>query len=324
MIRRTLGSLATVAALSVGCGDAAPRPHPPIADAPEAPVADAPRTPSPAPPGPAPDAATAAPWIDPRGTSIVGFGLLRLVPGAAGPATFRLRYREIPDGYAAAATGAVNLQLFVLPADAFAATDRAYADRFLAFVRTEDDAATADDGSLRLETTVTASAERTVIVAYGPWTAPDAGRPAGDEPTFRIDVTSDDGAFEWIESEAGELITTNWTSRPGVERGGPVRDPLTGADTYVEVRPMIVYDGRSVRGADEPPAAPSSVAPGTPTPEMLRDEAARLEASGDVALAADRRERAADLEAHFARADGRLVVTPALAEKFRRVPIRWR
>ncbi|MCE9636196.1 MAG: hypothetical protein K8T90_10885 [Planctomycetes bacterium] len=333
MIRRALGIAILVAVPSSGCGERAS--DAPVsaagasaspADVPASPVPSAISGPSREGPDGSPSARTTpgGPWIDTRGTSIVGFGLLRLVPGAAGASTFRLRYREVPDGYATAATGTANLQLFVLPADAFAAADRAYADAFLAFVRTEDDATTADDGSLRLETTVTSASERTVIVAYGPWTAPDAGRPAGDEPTFRIDVTSADGAFEWIESEAGELITTNWTNRPGVARGGPVHDPVTAADAWIEVRPMILYDGRMVRGADEPPAVASLLAPGTPTPAALRDEAERLAAAGDTALAADRRERAADLDAHLARADGRLVVTPALAEKFRRVPIRWR
>jgi hypothetical protein len=271
--------------------------------------------PAPAAPATASGEGDAAPWLDVRGTSIVGFGILRLVPGPAGPATFRIRYREVPDGYAT--TG--DLQLFVLPGDAFAAKDRAYAGEFLAFARTADRTPTDATGALSLETTVTASRERTVLVAYGPWTAPDAGRPAGDVPTFSLDVTSDDGAFEWVESEAGELITTNWSNRPGVARGEPVADPLRpSAQLHLEVRPMILYDGRLVRAADEPVACDLAAA------RALREEADALERAGDGDLATDRRERAADLEACDARADRRLVLTPALAEKFRRVPIRWR
>jgi hypothetical protein len=87
---------------------------------------------------------------------------------------------------------------------------------------------------------------------------------------------------------------------------------------------MILYDGRMVRAADEPPAAAESLAPGTPSPAALRADAERHERDGRAAEAADLRERAADLESHLARADHRLVLTPVLAEKFRRVPIRWR
>ncbi len=63
---------------------------------------------------------------------------------------------------------------------------------------------------------------------------------------------------------------------------------------------------------------------GVPTPKALRASAEQLEAAGATDLAADRRERAADLEALARRRDRRIVMTPELAEKFRRVPIRWR
>ena len=254
-------------------------------------------------------------WVDPRGTSIVGFGILRLVPPPGGDATFRIRYREVPDGYAA--TG--NLQLFVLPGDAFAGKDRAYAHEFLAFARTDDDAKTDDDGALKLEATVSSTKETTVLVCYGPWTAPDAGRPAGDVPTFSIDVSSDAGSHEWVESEAGEMITTNWTNRPEVERGRPLSVDDGKRRIFIEVRPMILYDARLVRAADEDAASPDAGAAAA-----LRAEADRLAKDGHPELATDRRERAEDLEARIARADHRLVLTPSLAEKFRRVPIRWR
>jgi hypothetical protein len=314
---------AVLAAFLAACGEglsSPPRPEDP-ARAPQA-AAKPENAPQPA-PAPAADNAPASsrPWLEVRGTSIVGFGLLRVVPPDGRAATFRVRYRETPDGYAT--TG--NLQVFVLPGDAFAVRDRAFAGEFLAFARTADEAETGDDGALRVETSFTADRERTVLVAYGPWTAPDAGRPAGDAPVFAIDIASEDGGtFEWVESEAGELITTNWTNRPGVARGASLRDPLGGGDLWIEVRPMILYDGRMVRAADEPPAAAESLAPGTPSPAALRADAERHERDGRAAVAADLRERAADLESHLARADHRLVLTPVLAEKFRRVPIRWR
>lgn len=265
-------------------------------------------------------AADAGPWISWSGTSIVGMGILRVVPAPGGPATFRIRYHEFPDGYATKG----NLQLFVLPGDAFATDDRAHAGDFLAFARTADEQATDDDGALRLEVSFEAERERTLLVGYGPWTAPDAGRPAGDVPTFSLTVTSDRGEHEWLESEAGEFITTNFSLRREVARGTPFRDPLAApgapnGDLYIEIRPMILYDARLVRASNEAPDAPAG-----PSPAALRAEAESLEKAGRAALAADRRERAADLEAAAARADRRIVMTPTLAEKFRRVPIRWR
>lgn len=321
---RRAASVSLVLALSA-CGPGAPAPVAPVA--PTAPVRDGtPAAPVPAhDPGTANPAAAAAaaapsrPWVDFTGTSIVGLGILRVVPKGEGPATFRIRYHEFPDGYSA--TG--NLQLFVLPGDAFAKKDRAYASEFLAFARTADEAATGADGALRLEAEFGVERETTVLVGYGPWTAPDAGRPAGDRPTFGLHVSSADGAFEWIESEAGELITTNWTNRPGVARGDPCPDPVTDGRarvrTWIEVRPMILYDARLARADGEPPLPFEG-----PSPADLRAEADRLEREGKASLARDRRERAEDLDAAARRDDRRIVLTPELAKTFRRIPIRWR
>lgn len=243
-------------------------------------------------------------WIDPSGDSIVSFGLLRVVPPAGG-GSFRVRYTENPTEYAAGD----QYQLFVLPGDAYAAKESAYGGEFLAFTRTEPGEA---DGTADLTVTFRAAAETTVIVAYGPWTAPDAGRPPGDRPTFSLAVSALDekGAFEWVESEMGELITTNWTNRPEVARGVPVRDAVADADLFVEVRPMILYDGRFVRAAGEPP--------------VVRPVGADSPAGGSPRDEADREEQMADLLAAQRRADPRIVMTRNLAEKFRRVPIRWR
>ena len=285
------------------CGESAPPRH-----APAPPPAAAPAA------APAPRAAAPRPWLDPRGTSIVGFGILRVVPEAGRSARVTIRYRETPDGYATKG----NLQLFVLPTEPFERSGRAYAGDFLGFGRTEDEAAVDATGALRVETTFDAGAdERRLLVCYGPWTAPDAGRPAGDVPTFSLDVAAGNAAWEWVESEAGEMITTNWSNRPEVVRGAPCRDPLTGEDLWIEVRPMILYDGRLVRAAGEP-------ADRDPVTDSVLAEAARFEAEGRGDLAADARDRAADAAANAARADRRLVLPPDLAEKFRRVPIRWR
>jgi hypothetical protein len=239
------------------------------------------------------------PWIDADGTSIVGFGLLRLVPAPGKTSRFDLRYQEKRGDYG----GGVGeeYQLFVLPGEAFAKKPYAYADEFLAFTRTYG---SLGSGAYVLRTSVSVASETTVLVCYGPWTAPDAGRPSGDRPVFRLEVTSNDGAHEWLESEAGELITTNWTNRPGVKRGGPYpRD-----NVWVEVRPMILYDGRMVRAAGEPPLS------------AQRADFAQASASSGP----DARDQDADAQAAAARADRRVVMTPELAEKFRRVPIRWR
>jgi hypothetical protein len=223
-----------------------------------------------------------------------------------GGATFTIHYTETPTEY----LDSDQYQLFVLPGDAFAKQDHAWAGEFLAFERTHFDDT---DGTANLIADFRVKSETTVIVAYGPRTAPDAGRPAGDVPTFRLEVTSDGGAFEWVESEMGELLTTNWTNRPDVKRGKPFRegDHLSGGDVYLEVRPMILYDGRMVRTLDEYLLAGSLVA--------LDHKMALQGTEGvdDYEVGEDRRDART-------RADRRITMTRALAEKFRRVPIRWR
>jgi hypothetical protein len=286
-VRPALFTLLALAACGPVCADPAPpQDAPPTAPAPAAKPHDDLRVGS-------------RPWIDADGTSIVGFGLLRLVPAPGKTSRFDIRYQEKRGDYG----GGVGeeYQLFVLPGDAFAKKPYAYADEFLTFTRTYGSLGT---GAYVLRTSVNVAAETTVLVCYGPWTAPDAGRPSGDRPVFRLEVTSKDGAYEWLESEAGELITTNWTNRPGVKRGGPYpRD-----NVWVEVRPMILYDGRMVRAADEPlPPSHRVVFVGAPG-----------ESEQDV------REEDADVLAASSRADRRVVMTRELAEKFRRVPIRWR
>ena len=293
---RALGralSRACAAAILAGCGPAS---EPQLAGRLSERPASTERSPEP----------KARAWLDPGGTSIVGFGLLRVVPASGGSA-FTVRYRETPRDYGAGTA----YQLFVLPGDVFAESENVFAQQFLAFTRSVAGSTAMYELSIEFR----AERETTVLVAYGPWTAPDTGRPPGDEPTFTLDVEPASGArFEWIESEAGELITTDWTGRPGVTRGEPVTDPVTSQPVWLEVRPLILYDARLVRAADEP----ADVA-GPPRPETP----AAADASTSLA-ALDLAERTADLAAAAARRDRRIVMTRGLAEKLRRVPIRWR
>ena len=240
-------------------------------------------------------------WIDPTGDSIVGFGLLRVVPPAGG-GSFRIHYREKPTEY----SSGDQYQLFVVPGDAYAEKTSVYANEFLAFTRTDPASA---DGYADLTVTFHAAAETTVLVAYGPWTAPDAGRPPGDRPTFTLEVTpvEEKGAFEWVESEMGELITTNWTNRPEVKRGAPVHDPVADADLFVEVRPMILYDGRMVRDGSQD--------------ALRRDNGPLVKVTFPND---DARDEWLDAGAIHERKDHRIPMTTELTEKFRRVPIRWR
>lgn len=346
--RRRFGgpSLGLLIALAAACGPTPPddrsEPTPAVSDATDDEPATAEPTvskPSDEDPGDASAAVSDAagtdlPWIDTRGTSLLGFGLLRLVPPPGG-ATYRIDYEEEAHTYSTAS----DLQLFVLPFDSFAHSDMVYADSFLTFTRTDPGDAPPEvaggsssgyysqeghsDDRLHCDVEFTVAEETVVIVAYGPWTGPDTGRPADDEPVFDLQVGSDDprAAHAWIESEAGELITTNWTNRPEVARGGPCHDPITDGPLWIEVRPLILYDGRLARSVEEEPTVDLGT---TPEIERLLAEADELEAAGETALALDRRERAADLRAIAGRRDTRLVLTPTLTERFRRVPIRWR
>ncbi len=302
--------VALVGVTAGACGDSA--------DTPPAPAAP-PATPAPQ-EGSAGDSPDEAPWIDFQGTTTLGFGILRLVPPPGGSATFEIRYRDTPDGYAMSD----NAQLLVLPGDAFAATEMAYADDFLAFTRTPPPVKGAGYASeLKLDVSVTVTAETTVIVGYGPWTGADVGRPSGDDHTFDLHVVGDEplAEHEWVESEAGELITMNWTQRPGLARGGSIEDPITTRPVWLEVRPLILYDARLARSSDEPAAT----LPGSgPSPAALDQEAELHVAAGRDDRARDAQERAADLRAELERRDRRIVLTPGLTERFRRVPIRWR
>lgn len=283
-------------------------------------------------------------WLSIQGTSIVGFGMLRLSPPEGGTGRFRIAYQDSPDGYGVTD----NAQMFILPGDAFAQRPMAYGHDILAFAYEPGDAPdtppsarAADYGyasdapfapTLRLSVELDVDEEATFLVAYGPWTDPDTGRPPGDRHTLQLTVTpvangNGAGNYRWIESEAGELITSNWSHRPMLARGQPIPAAVCqsrSADQprlYLEIRPLILYDARLARAADEPPDLGLT---GLPTPEELRKQANAFDAAGKHVLATGCRDRAIDLEAIAKRRDHHLVLTPELAEKFRRVPIRWR
>jgi hypothetical protein len=321
---------------ATACGRVPGEPEAAAATAPRAPTSRTPEraaVPTPA-PSSAPDDQRVGgrPWIDPTGTAIVGFGILRIVPDAGKRAVLSLRYTEKPsappvsetppsfagpfgvlrfhagpdksdryDQKPSHSTVGEDFQLFVLPGDAFANKSSAYADELLAYSRTLGTASGNADFSRRgISAQVEVDQETTVLVCAGPLTTTagsDVGRPAGDEPmAVRTDVIRvKDGCYEWIEPEAGELFVTNWTNRPQVKRGGPyVKD-----EVWLEVRPMVLYDGRLVRASDEPCAVPGD--PPCEDPERLADQ-----------------------KANARRWDRRIVMTRELAERFRRVPTRWR
>jgi hypothetical protein len=201
-------------------------------------------------PGPAPEAGdtpSGSRWIDNAGTTTLGFGVLRVAPPAgAAAARFRVRFTDFGDGYASNATSAV---VVVLPGDAFARSEGAFADCWRAFARAEQPA----DAGRPLEAAAEFRAEGdgTFVVAYGPWEGPDVGRPPSDRHTFTLAVEPlDGGAYRWVDSEAGEMVTTSWTNRPGVARGGPATDPLIGRQVWIESRVLVLYDAKVARPAD--------------------------------------------------------------------------
>lgn len=265
------------------------------------------------PPAPSPTRAAERAWLDEAGTALLGFGILRAAPttpGAAGTITFR--YEETPTDYARFTA----VQVMVLPGDAFAASGKAFADRALAWGRSET-------GSYAAEATVTVSAPAILLVAYGPNTGVDTARPLGTERTVALAVR-DDGrvARAWVDPSAGELTVKAWTARPEVERGGPTKDPVTGRSHWFEVRPELVYDRERLRAPGDPELP--AVAAARREADSLRSRARDLRAAGRADAAADLEREAADLDATMASLDARVPVPAPLAERLRRLPFRWR
>lgn len=280
-------------------------------------AADAPDTAAPGGAAPstrvAPSRAAEARWLDESGTALLGFGVLRVAPAVPGtPGEVVLRYEETPTDYAAFDA----VQLLVLPSDAFATTGRAFADRALAWGRSAR-------GAYVATARVPVTAPAVWLVAFGPFTGVDTSRPLGTARTYALEVSDGGGvARAWVDPTAGELTVKAWTSHPEIERGGPVKDPQTGADRWFEVRPELVYAAGRLAAPGDP--EPPQLAAARREADTLRSRARDLRAKGTHDAAADLEREADDLVATFATLDDRVPVPAPLAERLRRLPFRWR
>jgi hypothetical protein len=239
-------------------------------------------------------------------------GLLRVAPSRPGAAgSLRVRYEEKPGDYAEFD----SVQLMVLPGDAFAAEGRCFADRSLAFGRS------AGAGSYEATVEVAVSAPALWIVGYGPYFGPDTGRPLSLTRTFSLEVKdAKDATWRWVDEQAGELNVKGWTRRPEIRRGAPAR--ASGEEQWFEVRPLVVYDRERVKGPGDAETAATLA---------VRKEAASLLAraraladAGQADAAKDLEGEARDLLENADASDDRLPVPAATAERFRRLPFRWK
>lgn len=262
---------------------------------------------------PSPTHAAERAWLEDAGTAVLGFGLLRVAPARTGtPGTLSLRYEEKPTDYAAFDA----VQLMVLPTDAFASDGRAFADRTLAFSRSEG-------GSYGVEVTLAIKAPALLLVGYGPFVGPDTGRPLTLARAYTLEVTKADGVSRsWVDAEAGELQVKGWTNRPEVQRGGPVLDPVTKRDHWFEVHPEILYDRDRLKAPDDPETAETLAH--RREADTLRSRAKELAASGKTDAATDLVREADDLLANLLASDDRVPVPAALAARMRRLPFRWK
>lgn len=267
----------------------------------------------PAPPAPGTSRAAEKAWLDDSGTAVLGFGLLRVAPSSAGGAgTIRLRYEEKPGDYAAFD----SVQLVVFDAGALAKDGRAFADATLAFSRSAS-------GTYEAEVEVAVKAPALWVVGYGPFTGPDTGRPLTLARAYSLDVTkAEHVSRRFVDAEAGELQIKAWTHRPEVVRGGPVRDPVTGADHWFEVRLEIVYDADRLRSPDDP-QTPETLAKQREA-DTLRSRAKELATAGKADAAADLEREADDVLANARASDDRIPVPASLAARLRRLPFRWK
>jgi hypothetical protein len=262
-----------------------------------------------APPAAAPSASD---WLADAGTAVLGLGLLRVAPSTpAAAGSVRVRYRETPTDYAAFD----SIQLMVLPGGAFAEDGRCFADRALAFGK----GAAGAPFEVVVEVPVTAPA--LWIVGYGPFFGPDTGRPLSLTRALSLEVKDAKGAtWRWVDERAGELNAKGWTNRPEVRRGGPVR--VEGQDHWFEVRPLVVYDRERVRAPGDPETAATLAV--RREAASLSERAKALGEQGKADAARDLEAEAADLLANVDASDDRLPVPAATAERFRRLPFRWK
>lgn len=267
----------------------------------------------PASPAPGTSRAAEKAWLDDSGTAVLGFGLLRVAPSSAGgTGTIRLRYEEKPGDYAAFD----SVQLVVFDADALAKDGRAFADATLAFSRSAS-------GTYEAEVEVAVKAPALWVVGYGPFTGPDTGRPLTLARAYSLEVTrAEHASRRFVDAEAGELQIKAWTHRPEVVRGGPVRDPVTAADHWFEVRLEIVYDADRLRAPDDP-QTPETLAKQREA-DTLRSRAKELAAAGKADAAADLEREADDVLTNARASDDRIPVPAPLAARLRRLPFRWK
>jgi hypothetical protein len=260
----------------------------------------------------APAAASASLLSDP-GTAVLGLGLLRVSPATAGvPGELRLRYEERPSDYLAFDA----VQLAVWPAEAFRAEGRAFADAALAFARSKR-------GDYETFATVRVDAPALLVVGYGPFEGPDAGRPLTLARTVSLEVKEALGTnWRWVDAEAGELNVKGWTSHPTVRRGGPARDPVTGADHWLEARPLLLYSGERVRAPED--AEAPAVAALRKEAEALARRAEAQASQGNRKAAEELQAEAKELWAEAAASDERLPLPAPLAERLKRPPLRWK
>jgi hypothetical protein len=240
-------------------------------------------------------------------------GLLRVAPTKPGTTgSIRVRYEERPSDYAAFD----SVQLAVVDASAFASEGRAFADATLAWTRS-----TAGDYAAEVEAKVAGRA--LLVVAYGPFEGPDAGRPLSLARTVSLQVLeAKDANWRWVDAEVGEMNVKAWTAHPAVRRGGPARDPVAGADHWFELRPLVFYDRTRVRAPGDP--EPPEVATVRKEADALLERSRKQASEGRVEAAAELEAEANELLARAGASDDRLLLPAALAERLRRPPLRWK
>jgi hypothetical protein len=267
---------------------------------------------------PAPPKPLVAAWLDDPGTAVLGFGILRAAPEKTGaPGTVRITYEEKPSDYGSFD----SVQLIVLPFEAFAKSGRATAGDARAFGRSSPGEGAYGDYRTSVEWTV--DAPTLFLVGFGPFVGPDTSRPLTLARPYTMEVGGTGATWRWVEAEAGEWNVKGWTNRPDVlSRGQPLVDPVTKASHWFEVRPLVVFDRERVRASGDP-EAPEAVALRAEA-DALEARAKALEAQEKADVAKEVRAEAEGLRHAASVEDARLLLPTALAEKFRRLPFRWK
>ena len=109
---------------------------------------------------------------------------------------------------------------------------------------------------------------------------------------------------------------------PEVRRGGPVTDPVTKAPHWFEARPEILYDRARWKGPDDGETADAAAK--RREADTLRQRARNLRDAGKADAAADLEHEADDLLATVLASDDRIPLPAGLAQRFARLPFRWK